>query len=286
MDELAEHIEHLTVSKEKQCEAQVTKEITNVDINNKLDVGTLKHNLRIQIWARMEKQKLIHEYPPSCFDKIPYFIKCEIAAKKVARLKEFRDAKLIKINPSLAQMHLRFLTLKYGKQLLVPNPSLTDDFMYLIDPKLLKHPWQLKRASSKAGSKELGSKMKLSDSVKIDLFVVASVVCAANGVRLGKGMGYAEIEWAILYEIGAVNSQTLVLTTVHDEQILANDKLPLSLLCNHDLPIDIIVTPSKIINVRKRLKKPCIGIDWSLITKEQLLAMPILQSLKSELKNK
>jgi len=286
MNELVEHIEHLTVSEERICESQVTKEMTNVGINNKLDVGTLKHNLRIQIWTRMEKQKLIHEYPPSCFDKIPYFIKCEIAAKKVARLKEFRDAKLIKINPSLAQMHLRFLTLKYGKQLLVPNPSLTDDFMYLIDPNKFEKHWQFRRAASKAGSKELGSKVKISESIKIDLFVVASVVCAANGVRLGKGMGYAEIEWAILYEIGAVNDQTVVLTTVHDEQILTNDKLPLSLLCNHDLPIDIIVTPSKIVNVRKRLKKPCIGIDWSLITKEQLIAMPILQSVKSELKNK
>ena len=40
-----------------------------------------------------------------------------------------------------------------------------------------------------------------------------------NGVRLGKGLGYAELEWAILVELGVVSERTLVLTTVHEDQV-------------------------------------------------------------------
>jgi 5-formyltetrahydrofolate cyclo-ligase len=32
----------------------------------------------------------------------------------------------------------------------------------------------------------------------IDVVVVASVAVGLNGVRLGKGLGYAELEWGIL----------------------------------------------------------------------------------------
>eukprot|EP00971_Amphidinium_carterae_P347351 6489297-Amphidinium_carterae.1 len=36
--------------------------------------------------------------------------------------------------------------------------------------------------------------------------VVATCVVAPNGVRLGKGKGYGEVEWGILTEIGAVEA--------------------------------------------------------------------------------
>lgn len=154
--------------------------------------------------------------------------------------------------------------------------------MYKVDSSSLKKPWQFKRAASKAGSKELGTEVVLKDDFKIDLYVVASTVCSSNGVRLGKGLGYAELEWAILYMYGKVNRDTIVVTTVHDCQVLAENKLPTSLMCRHDLPVDLIVTPSKIINVTKKLHKPDVGICWDLITQEQLQSIPILKTLKKQ----
>lgn len=270
----------------------------STELNKKLSLSTSDHDIifddeeisklkrfqRNQIWQLMTDRKLLKDYPPSCFNKIPNFKGSGTAAEKLSNLREFRNAKCIKVNPSLAQMHVRFLTLKHGKTLLVPSPSLTEALMYKIDPKSLKAFWQLKRASSKAGAKEFGTEIGLNvdSSVvgKIDLYVVASTVCCANGVRLGKGLGYAEIEWAVLFSLGMVDRETVVATTVHDCQVLTESKLPLSLMCRHDLSVDIIVTPSRIINVRKKLNKPDIGVCWDLITSEQLEAIPVLKELK------
>ena len=47
-------------------------------------------------------------------------------------------------------------------------------------------------------------------------------------------------------ELGVVTEKTLVITTVHESQIV--DDLSLDLMTDHDLP----VTPKRIVNVRRR----------------------------------
>ena len=51
-------------------------------------------------------------------------------------------------------------------------------------------------------------------------------------------------------ELGVVTEKTLVITTVHESQIV--DDLSLDLMTDHDLPVDVIVTPKRIVNVRRR----------------------------------
>ena len=51
-------------------------------------------------------------------------------------------------------------------------------------------------------------------------------------------------------ELGVVTEKTLVITTVHESQIV--DDLSLDLMTVHDLPVDVIVTPKRIVNVRRR----------------------------------
>ena len=83
-------------------------------------------------------------------------------------------------------------------------------------------------AASKKGAKKYGVPLLLDNwnGLKIDLYVVGSVAVSAQGVRLGKGLGYAEMEWAILVELGVVDPEkTVVVTTVHEDQIVANDEL-------------------------------------------------------------
>ncbi len=66
-----------------------------------------------------------------------------------------------------------------------------------------------------------------------------------------------------------------VATTVHRVQIL--DEFPRD---PTDLPLTVIVTPEKIIRVR-RTSTPPSGIDWGQLSKEDLDAMPVLQELRS-----
>jgi len=186
-------------------------------------------------------------------------------------------------------MHLRFLTLSQGKILLVPGPSAghpchTGDFYYLLDPTTFSRKKSLiHKASSKKGAAQLGVPLNLdwSQVDKIDLVVVASVAVSPSGVRLGKGMGYAELEWGILYELGVVNSETKVITTVHDCQVLSDHDLPLSLVEDHDLCVDIIVTGTRIINVRRPLEKPTCGVLWKNISHQKMEELPVLKLLKS-----
>merc|ERR550534_1272648 len=137
-----------------------------------------KSSIRSYVWSTMETQQLLQPYPPTCHERIPNFIGSRRAADRLINTREFRQAAVVKVNPSLAQMPLRYSILETGKTLLVPTPALTDDaFMYLVDPTSFTQPWHKKRASSKQGALELGSAVSLKrltplreSGFKIDLY--------------------------------------------------------------------------------------------------------------------
>jgi 5-formyltetrahydrofolate cyclo-ligase len=63
---------------------------------------------------------------------------------------------------------------------------------------------------------------------------------------------------------------------VHDVQIF--DDIPSE---DHDVPLDIIVTPRRIIRTRTKMQRPR-GIIWEKVTDEMLTKMPILHELKEK----
>jgi 5-formyltetrahydrofolate cyclo-ligase len=65
-----------------------------------------------------------------------------------------------------------------------------------------------------------------------------------------------------------------VATTVHDLQVV--DSLPLD---PTDLPLRLIVTPTRTIHVKRPSAAPT-GIDWARLSAEDLEEMPILAELK------
>jgi 5-formyltetrahydrofolate cyclo-ligase len=88
----------------------------------------------------------------------------------------------------------------------------------------------------------------------------------------------------ILSAQGNLNaSTTLVVTTVHDEQIV-ND-IPAGSLTRHDVPVDVIVTPTKIIRVSNRAPKPS-GIFWDLLSPQKLAQIRVLRQLKNEIEER
>merc|ERR1712072_1636695 len=75
----------------------------------------------------------------------------------------------------------------------------------------------------------------------------------------------------------AVTQETVVISTVHDVQVF--DELPESLFSSHDLPVDIIVTPTEVIRVSNRLPKPD-HLQWDIITREKFDQIGILKELQ------
>jgi len=226
--------------------------------------------IRNQIW-RLFEERNIASFPRPVFHRIPNFLGAEEAGRKVAAMKEFQDAETVKVNPDSPQRQVRFEVLSHGKLLLMPTPRLRNGFI-LLDETVPRD--RLRFASSIRGAFMLGKKTRLGKLPPIDLAVVGSVAVAKDGGRIGKGEGYSEMEYAILRELQLVSRSTLIVTTVHDSQIV--ESVPLE---DHDLSVDYIVTPTRVLPIGSRRPRPT-GIIWSKITPEMIERMPVLREVR------
>ncbi|QQP31656.1 Uncharacterized protein FKW44_025332, partial [Caligus rogercresseyi] len=138
---------------------------------------------------------------------------------------------------------LREEILRRKHLLYVNHPDLSVDNVLYRLAATPDWPWlQYRAAVKKLGILQFGEPLKLgfkSTIQKIDILVLGSVAVATNGVRLGTGEGFPDMEWGMLSDSGALENP-LVVTLVADEQVLEPEFLPLDLLEPHDLPVDII----------------------------------------------
>ena len=70
-------------------------------------------------------------------------------------------------------------------------------------------------------------------------------------------------------------ADTVVVTTVHDLQLVAG-AIPMT---SHDLPVDVVVTPTRIVRCRGDFERPR-GIEWDALSPAQLDAMPAVAGLR------
>lgn len=81
----------------------------------------------------------------------------------------------------------------------------------------------------------------------------------------------------MMVAMGAVRPETPVLTIVHDCQVL---DFPEALLEDHDLTVDFILTPTRLLPTRCERPKPS-GIAWAKIGGDMLDRIPVLRSLRA-----
>ena len=136
----------------------------------------------------------------------------------------------------------------------------------------------IRKLASREGIDHQSKPVPMASRIKLDLVVIGSVAVDKLGHRIGKGEGFADLEFAMAASHhGAVTNETLVVTTVHDVQVF--DEIPESLFEAHDLSVDIIVTPTEVFRVEKPLAKPD-HIIWNLLTKEKFDQVPILKEIQ------
>lgn len=237
-----------------------------------------KARARQLIWDLMEMKNEVRHPRPS-HGRIPNFRYCEVAAENVIGLECFKRARVIKINPSVAQEPVRYFTLAYNKVLLTPTASLDSALFYKLDPKFLRRH-QLENAATKNGAAELGTVIQLQalKQIHVDLIIIPSVVVnPITGARIGKGKGYADLEYAIMSQMGCVTNKTVVITTCHESQLI-ND-IPNDVMEEHDLPVDIIVTPKRYIYTKRVFPRPT-RIIWNQIDSDMMMNIPVLKELK------
>jgi len=231
-----------------------------------------KEALREEIWALMEKERVA--LFPGAQGRIPNFVGAESCARLLAESFLWKRAKVIKVNPDSPQRAIRRMALEQSKILYMAVPRLRSPKPFIeLNPKRLKA--SAYGASSIKGAATYGRPASLDEMEKIDLIVCGSVAVNRRGARVGKGGGYSDLEYALLRESGKVTPETPIVTSVHALQIL-DGELPMT---EHDIPLNAIITPQELIDIRPRYPKPK-GIYWEILPPEKIEGIPVLKARK------
>ncbi|MBV9196134.1 MAG: hypothetical protein JO168_18515 [Solirubrobacterales bacterium] len=217
-----------------------------------------KQEVRKRIWDLLEREGAAKF--PGARGRIPNFRGAERAAERLAELPEWQAARVIKANPDAPQLPVRRRARKDGKTLYMAVPRLAEAKPFVEvrgDPTI-------KRALSD------GTPMGIAELEPVELIVCGTVAVNRHGVRIGKGGGFSDLEFALLVERGQVGAETTIVTTVHDLQLL-DDELPETA---HDFRVDVIVTPTATVRMRKCRRPP--GILWDHLGADKLTAIPVL----------
>ncbi|KAF8657846.1 hypothetical protein HU200_059655 [Digitaria exilis] len=225
------------------------------------DPRAWKWAIRKRVWDTLEVEGVARD-PRPIHHRIPNFDGAPAAADAVSalallpphslgRLEVFQNSQCVKVNPDSPQKQVRFLTLSASQVIEL------------------------------AFSAKYGKPIGLDERIKVDLIVIGSVaVDPSTGARLGKGEGFAELEYGMLRYMGAIDDSTMIVTTVHDKQLV--DDIPVEKLLIHDVPVDIICTPTQVIFTKTKIPKPQ-GIYWEKLSPEKLGQIRILRELKKRI---
>ncbi|CAI0396185.1 unnamed protein product [Linum tenue] len=282
LDESAYEAERLrldALARQSMAEASARETMEADDGGEAEDPKAWKWIIRKRVWDLMEARNFAQN-PRPVHHRIPNFVGASTAAQKLGELEEFQRASCVKVNPDSPQKQVRFLTLSDGKKLLTPQPRLRTGFFSVLDPHSNTglNPSTMLEACTSVGAAKYGRPIGLDEKIKVDLIVIGSVaVDPTTGARLGKGEGFAELEYGMLRYMGAIDDSTPVVTSVHDCQLV--DDIPIDKLLIHDVPVDIICTPTRVIFTNTRIPKPQ-GIYWDKLSPEKLGQVRILRELK------
>jgi len=228
-----------------------------------------KQAVRERVWSRLEQAQVV---APGVHGRIPAFAGADQAAQRLAALPAWQKAQVVKAVPDKAQLPVRICALEAGKLLYMAVPKLAEEPpFYLLDPATLTVP-AAEAATSRAAAR-LARKIGVSEMRPVDLVICGSVAVNHQGVRLGKGAGYSDIEVALLAEAGLLTEQTVIVTTLHELQVL-DEVLPED---DHDFRVDLIVTPQRVIECAPA-KRPG-GLSWERLSLDKIAAIPVLAQM-------
>ncbi len=231
-----------------------------------------KAELRTRVWDVLDAALAVHG--GTARGGIPSFRGAEEAARRLADLPAWRSAKIVKSVPDTAQEPVRALALSQGKVLYMAVPRLAEEApFYILDPKVLTVPVAV--AADRKAVPGIASAVDVDQLDPVDVIVLGSVAVDRTGARIGKGAGYSDIEVALLTEAGLVGPQTLIVTTVHQLQVV--DRVPTSA---HDVRVDAIVTPDEVIHC-PGVRQPA-RILWDVLPSEKVAAIPALARRRAE----
>ncbi|HEX2274177.1 MAG TPA: 5-formyltetrahydrofolate cyclo-ligase [Acidimicrobiales bacterium] len=233
-----------------------------------------KARLRQEVWSGLRAAGVARF--PGAEGRIPNFVGAEAAAERLRRTDVWTSAETVKSNPDAPQWPVRQRVLEDGKTLFMAVPRLADPRPFFrLDPERLRTT--PRKASSIKGASTAGRKVDLDELEPVDLVVTGCVAVGEDGARLGKGGGFSDLELALAAAAGLVGRETVVVTTVHDLQVRPAGTVPRA---DHDVGVDVVVTPTRVIRPRRRGRRVAPRLRWEELTEEKVAAIPLLASLR------
>lgn len=236
-----------------------------------------KSTVRERVWAELLKVAL----PDSRFhydfgEFIADFEGSDDATARLTSHRFYKDSSFIFITPDNCLEQLRYQTLTDGKLMLITSYSIKRGF-FLLDPKSIPADQYL-YAATLDGMERVGKPVTLADIKtlpKLEYLITGTGAINEEGVRFGKGHGFFDAEWGMLYRIGKIDTSTPAAAVVHDCQVLRETLYPNVF----DTVVDVIFTPTKTLEVTNPHKPTC-GILWDRLDPHMLETIPPLQELK------
>jgi 5-formyltetrahydrofolate cyclo-ligase len=242
------------------------------DAGGPADVLAAKAACREEVWRAMSVKGIARFPAPA--GRIPNFVGAEAAAAALAATSEWAGARSVKANPDSPQLPVRVRALRDGKLLYMAVPRLARaDPFFVLDPALLTEPPH--KVATIKGAARVARTVPPDEMEPVDLVVTGCVAVGEDGARLGKGGGFSDLELALAAAAGLVGPRTRVVTTVHDVQVRPAGSIPTA---PHDVPVDLVVTPTRVLRCPRPRRRRRPRLDWSILTPDKIAAIPFLRS--------
>lgn len=232
-----------------------------------------KQAVRQRVWAALESAGVS---PKGAHGRIPDFAGSDQAADRLADLPDWQAAQILKANPDQAQLPVRRRALEERKIVFMAVPKLArrQPFFRLDPIELEQAQLDFDLVTAHRQAADTVPMVGTADMPPVDLIVCGTVAVNRQGVRIGKGAGYSDIEVGLLAEAGLISERTTIVTTVHDLQVV-NDDLPHA---EHDFTVDYIVTPEQVIPCDNPYRPK--GLVWGGLSEAQIAAIPVLAAMR------
>ncbi len=242
------------------------------------DTSAAQRRIREEVWERLRgvaRPDSRFHWDFSSF--IPDFEGSDACVEPIRALAAYQRADTVFVTPDNCMETLRRAVLDDGKALLTTSYGITRGF-FLTRPEDVP-PEQREVAATLDGLERFARSVTVDDVAALGplpLLVTGASAVTTTGLRLGKGHGFFDLEWALLWELGTLDATVEAVALVHDCQVVRSDTPP----APHDVVVDWIVTPTGIRRVRSGAHDPG-RVRWEDVDVPLLESIPVLGELRA-----
>lgn len=233
--------------------------------------------IRQQIWGKLQNvAKPDTRFHKNFAEVIPDFEGSEQATDHVAAMPAYAATEFSFITPDNCLVDLRRRMIAAGKPFVMSTYGIYRGFL-LMEPGMVPQGAEL-YAAWLDGMEHFARPITLEEIARrgrFDFMATGASAVSVDGVRFGKGHGFFDLEWGMFTDLGLVDESTPVVAVVHDVQVVQERLIP----SETDILVDHIATPSGLLTVERRAKRPK-GVKWALLEPQQIAQTPPLQELQ------